>query len=128
MPNRKSRSGSMKWRKAPEELVALFARLTGPLRGIQTRKMFGYPAAFIHGHLFAGLFQDEMFLRLAAKDQQEFMQQAGVHLFEPMPGHAMREYLVVPPTLLKDLVRLRSWLARSVAYAHGLPAKSRKGR
>jgi TfoX/Sxy family transcriptional regulator of competence genes len=118
----------MKWKQAPTELVALFTKLVHPLRGTQTRKMFGYPAAFVNGHMFAGLFQEEMFLRLAPKDQHDFKQQAGAYPFEPMPGHAMREYLVVPTSLLKDPARLRRWLGQSLAYTKSLPAKARKGR
>ena len=53
----------MPWRKSPQELVDLFESvLPGP--PAVACQMFGYPAGFVNGNLFMGLFQAEMFLRL----------------------------------------------------------------
>ncbi len=118
----------MKWKKAPEELIALFTKVMGPVPGAQMRQMFGYPAAFVGGHMFAGLFQEDMFVRLSSKDQQELLKRPGARPFEPMPGHAMREYAVVPTAMLKQPDQLRGWLLKAFAHAKGLPAKIGKGR
>lgn len=32
------------------------------LRGVEQRKMFGYPAVFVNGNMFAGLARDKMIL------------------------------------------------------------------
>ncbi len=42
--------------------------------------------------------------------------------FEPMPGRPMKEYVVVPPTLVNDDA-VEDWVRRSLAYAGQLPAK-----
>lgn len=42
-----------KWTKAPASLVAQFGRAVEPLPDVETRKMFGYPAAFTGGQMFA---------------------------------------------------------------------------
>jgi len=128
MPGNPSRRSPMRWKKAPEDLITLFTRAMGPVRGAQIRKMFGYPAAFVSGRMFAGLLQAEMFVRLSPKDQQEFMKRPGARPFEPMPGHAMREYAVVPKALLKQPEQLRGWLLKAFVHAKGLPAKAGKGR
>jgi len=113
-----------KWTKAPPELVARFSALIEGVRGTQTRKMFGYPAAFVQGHLFAGVFQEDMFLRLSADDHAQFMKIPGARPFEPMSGRAMRGYVVVPPPVLAS-ARVREWLEKAFAHAKSLPPKAR---
>jgi hypothetical protein len=90
--------------------------------------MFGYPAAFFQGQMFAGLFQTSMTLRLAEADRARFMTIDGALPFEPMPGRSMREYVVVPSALLAQPSELSAWLDRSLAYAASLPPKEPKQR
>jgi TfoX/Sxy family transcriptional regulator of competence genes len=54
----------MAWRESPQTLIDLFDRAVPRSRDIQRRRMFGYPAAFLDGHLFAGLHQEDFILRL----------------------------------------------------------------
>ena len=49
-----------KWRPSPPELVKFFEKSLKPFSEIQTRKMFGYPVAFVNSHMFAGLHQNTM--------------------------------------------------------------------
>lgn len=123
MPARSPRQ-MPKWTKAPPDLVARFAALIEGVRGAQTRKMFGYPAAFVSGHLFAGVFQGDMFVRLSADDQMQLMKTPGARPFEPMPGRAMRGYVVVPPPVLAS-PRVRDWLEKAFVHAKSLPPKTR---
>jgi TfoX/Sxy family transcriptional regulator of competence genes len=74
----------------------------------------------------AGLFQDSMFLRLSERDRDSFLKLKGSSVFAPMAGRPMREYAVVPPSLLKSPAKLKVWLKKSVLYAQTLPAKMRK--
>jgi hypothetical protein len=54
----------LKWAKAPEEHKLTIDSL---MKGVdcEKRPMFGYPAYFIKKNMFAGLFQDKLFLRLS---------------------------------------------------------------
>jgi TfoX/Sxy family transcriptional regulator of competence genes len=61
----------MAWRKAPQSLVAYFDKIVPQDARIERRKMFGYPAAFINGNLFASLFQESCILRLRENDRDE---------------------------------------------------------
>lgn len=125
-PAKKSRP-AMKWKAAPAELVRTFESAVGNLRGAELRKMFGYPAAFVGGNMLGGLFQDSMVLRLSADDLDGFRKQ-GAKPFEPMPGRVMREYLVVPPTVLQSKPKLRRWLAKAFSYTSTVPPKARKSK
>jgi|SRR5579859_2051560 len=114
--------------KAPPELVAFFERVSAGMPMAETRKMFGYPAAFANGQMFMSLFGDSFILRLPEAERAAFIQQQGTHLFEPMPGKPMKEYVVVPPALLKAGRPLDEWLGKAVAYAQSLPPKTAKAR
>lgn len=113
------------WRPSPEALVRRFEAAMAAVPGAHARKMFGYPAAFRNGNMFAGLFQDQMILRLSADERAELSRHRGAKPFEPMPGRPMREYVVVPPAVLRSPGELHAWFARAFAYAGSLPSKPR---
>ncbi len=117
-----------KWTKAPEALVALFGRAVQEVPETETQKMFGYPAAFLRGQMFAGLFQSNMILRLSTSDRQEFLGEFKAVPFEPMPGRVMREYMVVPEAVLSSPRLLSSWVRKAHEYAASLPAKAPKAK
>jgi hypothetical protein len=104
-------------------LVRRFASALAAAPGAESRKMFGYPAAFRHGNLFASLFQHSMILRLSPEDRTNLAARAGATAFEPMPGRPMREYVVVPPAIVESVGEVQRWLAKAYDYAGSLPPK-----
>ena len=112
--------------KAPEEMVNRFENALKDFPMATTRKMFGYPVAFVNANMFTGLFQDEMFLRLSDKDRAAFRSEYGTKLFEPLPGRPMREYALVPRYVLNSPRLLRSWLTKGMEYAKALPPKKKR--
>jgi TfoX/Sxy family transcriptional regulator of competence genes len=110
------------WSKSPDELIETFGRAVERLPGVVSRKMFGYPAAFLNGNLFTGLFADRWFVRLSEEDGRQ-LSAAGGTTFEPMPGRPMRGYLELPRDILADEARRDDWLVRSMRFAEGLPPK-----
>jgi TfoX/Sxy family transcriptional regulator of competence genes len=120
-------AGSDPWRKAPADLVERFHEAVAGIDGIEVRKMFGYPAAFIGGNLTAGLYQERVMVRLPEPEREERIAE-GWSRFEPMPGRPMREYLVLPPDAAGDVVVVRSWVERAAAYVRTLPPKVAKPR
>jgi RNA polymerase sigma factor (sigma-70 family) len=111
------------FRKSPPELVARFDELALLARDADRKQMFGYPVCVLHGHMFMGLHEDSLILRLADTDREEFLGRYRASLFEPMPGRPMTEYVTVPPALVYDDTALAGWVRRSRAYAEQLPAK-----
>jgi len=114
----------MKWRKSPEVLVQRFSEIVPHDPRVERRKMFGYPAAFVAGSLFMGLHQESLILRLSEKDRTSFLKINGASVFEPMPGRPMREYVVVPSSMLEEVAALAKWIRRSLDYASSIPPKS----
>lgn|SRR5260370_14662138 len=115
----------MKFDKSPQWLVQLFLALQPEVGGVR-RLMFGYPCAFENGHMFAGLFGDGLFVRLAEADRAEALELQGAALFAPMKNRPMKEYAVLPPSMLEDEEAVKGWMRRGLAYAQSLPPKADK--
>src|SRR5260370_31748746 len=114
-----------KFTKAPEAMVTLFGRIVGALPAVETRKMFGYPAAFAQGHMFTCLFQSSMILRLSPEDRSAIASEHHAKPFEPMPGPPMREYVAVPESIFGSEALLGRWLRKAHAYTSSLPPKAK---
>ena len=107
--------------KSPPGLITRFDALAALAGEAGRRQMFGYPTCVLRGNMFMRLHEDSLILRLADADTAEFLSRYPASVFEPMPGRPMKEYVVVPPTLVNDAVE--DWVRRSLAYAGQLPAK-----
>ena len=110
---------------APPDLVTLFDHLLKKTSEAQTRKMFGYPAAFVNGNMFAGLFQDTMVFRLSEPDRANFLKQKNAKQFEPMPGRPMKEYVALKYAILASVKELEVWIIRAKEHAKTLPPKKK---
>jgi TfoX/Sxy family transcriptional regulator of competence genes len=119
----------MKWRKPQEDLVQLLHDVIPEGQApVEFKPMFGGPCYWTGGNMFAAVHQESLFVRLGEKDRAELLAQPGAHLFEPMEGRPMKEYVVFPVDMLADRDALRGWMARGLAYAASLPPKEKKPR
>ena len=112
-----------KFTPAPAALVSVFESTLKDFPMAERRKMFGYPAAFVDGKMFAGLFQNHMMLRLPEAERDRFIADFKTRLFEVMPGRPMKEYGLVPPALLESPAALKRWMGKALAYTQSLPPK-----
>ena len=115
----------VEWKKTPPELAAKFDRAAPKDPKVVRKPMFGYPALFLNGNMFAGTFQDKIVARLA-EDARERALKAGAKQFSPMPGRPMKEYVVVPAADVAKPAALAKWVAQAHTYAKTLPAKEKK--
>jgi TfoX/Sxy family transcriptional regulator of competence genes len=111
------------WKKTSPELVAAFHKALPPSPRVTRRPMFGYASAFVNGNMFAGTFQDAIVVRLAEGDRVALLKVKGAAPFEPM-GRPMKEYVVVPASVVATPKALSAWIERGHRYALALPAKS----
>jgi hypothetical protein len=118
----------MKWVKAPEQPKALIEQLMAPI-DCEKRPMFGYPAYFINKNMFAGLFQDKLFVRLSpvqiASLRRTF---PSIGNLEPMPGRPMKDYHVIPERLYMDPKKMPGLLQEAAAWSRSLPPKAPKAK
>ncbi len=111
------------WEKSPPELVAAFGALVDRRPELTARKMFGYPAGFVGGHLATCLHEDRWIVRLPDAARAQLLGEPGAASFEPMPGRPMKEYVVLPEAIAGDPAALDGWVDRAVAFARTLPPK-----
>lgn len=113
----------MAWTKSPQGLVDLFTECLPADIRIRTRMMFGGPAAFVHGNLFAGVLQDQVYVRLADDDRAALEADYGAVDFEPMPGRPMRNYACLPEAVLEDEALVAVYLGKAFAHVAAQPPK-----
>ena len=111
----------MVWKKSPPELIAMFEEAKPADPSVTSRPMFGYPALFLKGNMFAGTYQDKIVVRFGA--DRAIAGAKTAKSFEPMPGRPMKDYVVVPDAVMKSPTKLRAWIGHAHAYAKTLPAK-----
>jgi TfoX/Sxy family transcriptional regulator of competence genes len=121
----KQKAAMPKWTKAPDELVAAFTKAASEIPGASVRKMFGYPAAFLAGNMFAGIFQEGVIVRLPQETREGLVEQGG-RPFEPMPGRVMKEYVVLPENMVRSPHLLHDWIGEAASYARTLAPKAVK--
>ena len=89
---------------------------------VTVRPMFGNVAAFVNGNMFSGVFGEDVFVRLPEGDRAK-VQAGGGGAFEPMPGRAMKEYVVLPSAWRSGRDG-EKWVRRSLEWAAELPPKT----
>ena len=108
--------------KAGEPVRAAFLKLLPADPAVTTRPMFGNLSAFVNGNMFAGVFGDDLFVRVSDEDQAKIRKQGGKP-FEVMPGRAMTGYVMVPSGWQKKPDAARGWVQQALAWSRTLPSK-----
>ncbi len=63
---------------------------------VERSQMFGMPTLKVGKKVFAGVHGDEMTFKLDEASRLEALKLPGARIFEPMAGHAMKEWVQVP--------------------------------
>ena len=113
----------MKMPRPSEDAKAAFANLVPDEPAVTLRPMFGQLSAFVNGNMFCGIYGEELMVRLPP-DEIEALKKQGGRDFEPVAGHKMGGYVVVPgnwrakpPSAL---------IKRALEVARKMPAKTAK--
>jgi len=90
------------------------------------RKGKTIPYTSLNGHMFSFLSKEGiMGLRLSEQDRNEFIKKFKSKIMEQY-GKFMKEYVVVPPSLLADTHTMKKYLQKSYSYIGTLKPKSTK--
>ena len=109
--------------KPSEEAKAAFTKLVPSGPGVTLRPMFGNLAAFVNGNMFAGLFGEDLFVRLPEQESAAVRKQGGRD-FEPMAGRAMKGYVTVPSTWRSKTDASSAWIKRALELTGKMPPKA----
>lgn len=64
--------------------------------GVSAGKMFGMPTVKFGRKAFAGRIEGDMVFKLSGEQLERALAIEGAHLFDPMGGRPMKEWVVVP--------------------------------
>jgi TfoX/Sxy family transcriptional regulator of competence genes len=116
----------MQWKKPSLELGKLLEKAVKSF-DCQKKMMFGSPVYTVNGNMFAGVHEDNIFIKLSQQEIQEIL---SVHKstkpFEPMRGRIMKGYVVISAEIYSHPDKFHQWLGRSHRFALSLPPKERK--
>ena len=85
----------MKMPKPSEEAKAALAKIVPDEPAVTLKPMFGQLSGFVNGNMFVGIFGEDLFVRLP-EDEIAAVKKQGGRDFEPMAGHKMSGYVIVP--------------------------------
>ena len=85
----------MKMPRPSEDAKAAFSKLVADEPAVTLKPMFGQLSAFVNGNMFCGIFGEELLVRLPEAEIAAVKKQGGRD-FEPMAGHKMGGYVIVP--------------------------------
>jgi TfoX/Sxy family transcriptional regulator of competence genes len=111
--------------KSPPELLERFEAVTDRFEGLERRKMFGFPAAFVGGNMVTGLMGERWHVRLSDEAASELLAMPGAGPFEAVEGRPMRGYYVLPASVLATDEEVGRWVERAVDFGRTLPLKKK---
>ena len=111
--------------KPSEQSKAAFSKLIPGEPAVTLKPMFGNLSAFVNGNMFAGLFGEDLFVRLPEPEIAVVKKQGGRD-FEPMAGHAMRGYVIVPGNWHSKPDPVVVLIKRALTLTRAMPAKAAK--
>lgn len=109
--------------KPSDEAKAAFTKLVPGGPTVTMRPMFGNLAAFVNGNMFAGLFGEDMFVRLSEEESAK-VRKLGGRDFAPMAGRPMKGYVTVPVTWRRKPEPVKAWVKLALEQAGAMPPKA----
>ena len=115
----------MKVPKPSEEAKAAFSKIVPDEPAVTLKPMFGQLSAFVNGNMFCGIFGEELMVRLPEAEIAAVKKKGGRD-FEPMAGHKMGGYVVVPGDWRAKPAPAVELMKKALAHARAMPAKAPK--
>jgi hypothetical protein len=82
-------------------------------------KMYGYPAYYVGGKLFASLYDEGVCAKIPESQVKELLLEDGIFPFEPM-GRKMREWIYIIRNKSEDYLKDRYIFEESIEFVSSL--------
>jgi hypothetical protein len=82
-------------------------------------KMYGHPAYYVGGKLFASVYMDGVCVKIPESRVHELLKKEDIHPFEPM-GRKMREWIFLIPKKSEDLKKNLQIFEESIEYVSSI--------
>lgn len=114
-----------KFAKSSSELIARFKGALPKDAAVEPKAMFGYPAAFVRGNFFAGLFEENVVMRMPEPQKSNLAPLAKADGFSPMGTKPMTDWYIVPAKIALSASALAKFLSEALVQAKELPEKKK---
>ena len=111
--------------KPSDDAKAAFSKLVPDEPAVTLKPMFGQLSAFVNGNMFCGIFGEELMVRLPEAEIATVKKQGGRD-FEPMAGHKMGGYVIVPGDWRAKPAPAVALIKKALAHTRVMPAKTAK--
>src|SRR4051812_10963095 len=115
----------MAWKKSSEDAVKRFVEALPEPATKGRRKMFGYEACFVAGNFWAGMYQDDVVIKLPDEVKASQPELARAARFDPMGGRPMKQWWVVPKKISANASALGKLLAATLPKLSNAKKKTR---
>jgi TfoX/Sxy family transcriptional regulator of competence genes len=114
--------------KASDDAKDRFRSLIPEAPGVEVKAMFGNLGGFVNGNMFAGLFGDQIGVKLLdAASRAELSGVAGTGPFGP-DDRPMGGYIALPTSWATSPKKASAWIERAMLEVGELPAKASKSK
>ena len=90
--------------------------------GLSERKMFGGLCLMLDGHMFAGVINDELMLRVGPENSDALLGLPGARPMD-FTGKPMKGYIYVESSAFATPDGLNQWLGHALGFVESLPPK-----
>jgi hypothetical protein len=105
----------MAWKRSSDTAVKRFVEALPDAAAGGRRKMFGYEACFVNGGFWAGMYQDDMVIKLPDALKSATKALDGAANFDPMGGRPMKSWWIIPRKVSESPAALRALLTATFA-------------
>ena len=88
--------------------------------GVSPGKMFGYPAYYVKGKMFACLYENGIGIKVPEEMALDLVGKEGITCFQPLGKKRMREWIQIPRERSPDYVKDEWIFQGSVGYVSSL--------
>ena len=97
------------------------------ISGVVPGKMYGYPAYYIGGKLFASFYEDGVCVKVPEPLANELLERENIEPFQPM-GRKMREWIHINRQNSKDYLKDKDIFDASIRFVSSIAQNNTKKR
>jgi TfoX/Sxy family transcriptional regulator of competence genes len=93
--------------------------------GVVAGKMFGYPAYYVNGKMFACLYENGVGMKVPEKLANDLIRKEGITPFVPLGRRRMKEWIQIDRLNSEDYLKDEFIFLSSVEYVSSLASKNK---
>jgi TfoX/Sxy family transcriptional regulator of competence genes len=105
-----------------EKLAQRLRKILGLRSGMTGKKMFGGLAFLFNGHMFCGIINEDLMVRVGPQQYEAALAQPHARPMD-FTGRPLNGYVYVAPAGCEGTSALEQWVQRGIAFVATLPPK-----